>query len=149
MKVVTHLKAARVLITPEGSWCMDSRHNGQDQRCLLGALDAINSETRYAANKELYKTLQERFLAGNFPTTMHRTGGHGDFVDWRQRLSGEYSTDHPLAQFNNTTSQEQVLKLFDETIARLEGAVPAPTEPVKQEPKPEPVKVPERVLELV
>lgn len=146
MSLVSYLKAARAVITPENSWCMDSRHNNEGQRCLLGALDwALDSITysgvdRYNADKELYKTLQEKFKTGNFPTTSMRNGGHGRFEPWGQSLHDGYSLDRPLAQFNNTTSQAEVLKLFDDTIARLE--------PPKKAEKtlPAPVKV--RELEL-
>lgn len=163
MSVSSTLKAARALISAPGTWitCSTERMvqlpNGSlgVGYCAQGAIQCgmTRGEHIHPTTKVLGTILKKRFEAGELPTPTMGPGGDPPlpWVRWfnRDEWMGV------LTQFNNSTSQEEVLKLFDEAIAMAErdegiqAAVPAPTEPVKQEPKPEPVKVPERVLELV
>lgn len=158
MSVLSALKAAKRLISSPGTWTTGRLKRDTDcgeAYCALGALlFTDDGKEYYTARAAVANLLFRRFDQGKLPTATAGPGNQSP-TGWNI-LMGRRDEERMIAQFNNSTSQEEVLKLFDEAIAvaeRDEGyipeAVPAPTEPVKQEPKPEPVKVPERVLELV
>lgn len=158
---VSLLKTAKLLISGPNSWTkgvLKRTTSKGESYCALGAVVFSNSTIVGDACDTidaLASVLRHRFAQGALPTPTQGSGGDR-IIPWEKLVAAGVGTENNrlVAQFNNSTSQKAVLELFDEAIAQAEkeegiqAAVPVP-EPVKREPKPEPVKVPERVLELV
>lgn len=148
---ISLLRAARKLISGPNSWTTGilRRESAEgNSYCALGAVIFSNSNIigdSSASIETLASVLRKRFAQEGLPRATHGSGGE-QVYPW-EKLVHSYEANQLVAQFNNSTSQKEVLKLFDEAIASVDGGQPAEPSPAK-EPKPEPVKVPEKVLEF-
>lgn len=130
MSLSTGLKSARGLISGAGCWVrnvmfMATRDNKMAY-CALGACFYADIAQRHHFELALMRVLKARFLADSLPHPL--TGPSGAPPrPWADLFAKD---DHSaIAQFNNSTSQQAVLELFDEAIAdaeRAEGIVQKP-----------------------
>ena len=124
-KIADRLRAARALISKPGTWIINESHrviDGKDAYCATGAILHTGGEFPSYLNaiQSLAKTLQKRFKLGGLPTPIYGGGGYRP-LPWGTVISN-MSPAACVTQFNNSTSQAEVLALFDETIADLEGS---------------------------
>lgn len=120
MTVAQDLKAARALISGKGAWCkfIDIKINadGKPSYCALGAISiALQS---YAVDLQIdavATVLKQRWHRGKLPTPIYSGGGAAP-IPWSAAFAPHNSPGVAIAQFNNSTSQAEVLALFDEVI---------------------------------
>ncbi len=155
MSLVQDLKAARALISAPGTWCINQVQKFTatgTAYCALGALNEVSTRSLIRAAAPLHNALNRRFLTGRLPKPVYSGGGCPP-ISWDRLFDHSCSPSSQsylevVAQFNNSTSQAEVLALFDEAIADEEAKAATPlfdfSPPVKA---PEPVAVRERVLE--
>lgn len=126
MKLSEQLRAARAHIEQPGTWNagdQDRRIGGVMTHCALGAIGAAYAYHHPANEKlrnALYQTLLGRHHTGNLPTPTYGSS-MSNATAW-DKLFGMGPTlgSAVIAQFNNSTSQADVLALFDEAIADAE-----------------------------
>lgn len=146
------LRAARALISEPGTNIKFVGYKylpeGRTAFCANGALQYVGYFN--TTSSAIFAVLKRRFEAGTLPTPTF-SGGRGAPIPWGQIMNkGEYVAGHAIAQFNNSTDQEQVLALFDEAIADAEGDEGHPAAPAAPEkPQPEAPPVPKPVSEPV
>lgn len=122
MKLSEQLRAARAHIEQPGTWNAGSQDriiDGVMTHCALGAINAssLNDQDANAVQAALQNVLRRRFMNG---TIAEATYGSCMLPphSWGVLIALEYGA--AIAQFNNSTSQADVLALFDEAIADAE-----------------------------
>ncbi len=144
-EVSQKLKEARALISEPGTWCTGhayAHREGKIASCAYGAIARAyggNNPCLYPrqypeAVQAVKRVLEKRYFMGALPLPRFSSGNKPPHP-WSELL-GMSDGEWAIAQFNNSTSQAEVLALFDEAIADCE--------PKAQEP----VVVAERELEL-
>lgn len=170
-QVADALQKTRNLISQPGTWIINEAHQigpaGQHQFCVHGAMSTASRYLMIGVPIRLlhaacYNVLKRRWLAGVLPEPKFSGGGRPP-VAWVTLFTNPfYQKAQAVVQFNNSTSQAEVLQLLDEAIAEAEASgrppQPAPDEapigepPPPEEPTPEPDEPEDeptaRVLEL-
>ncbi len=150
MNTLQVLNAARALISRPNGWVINvtDRNNkdGTYAHCAQGAVLAVKGLSRgyNEAFDALVKPLRRKYETGTLPTAVYGGGGTKPKT-WEDALAG--NGWYAIAQFNNSTSQAEVVALFDEAIADEEAKLA----PKLVDLTPKPVKAPpvrERELEL-
>lgn len=118
MTVAQDLKAARARISGKGSWCkfhdIHIDADGKPSYCALGAM--LCNALLYAIGLQVYavaSVLRQRWLRGELPIPIYSGGGAAP-IPWPEVFLSSGAA--AIAQFNNSTSQAEVLALFDEAI---------------------------------
>jgi len=148
-----NLRKARALISEPGTniknYAKVVLEGNKAAYCATGALTEICGADRNAELMALHAVLKRRYFSSSLPTPTH-SGGGGRPISWASLINQSIGWAGPaIAQFNNSTDQEQVLALFDEAIADVEAAEGTPSQPQPEEPAPtpEPMPVPAPVPE--
>jgi hypothetical protein len=129
--LVNDLKAARARISEPGTWCTEVLHahiNGKVAHCAVGALGGVWMKS----GKALFGVLQRRHFMGTLPTPTIGAGGQMPRPWCTLFNDPDNCTAWAIAQFNNSTSQADVLALFDEAIA---DNTPQPEQPKEVAPQ--------------
>lgn len=125
MSLSTDLRAARALIAR--GWCINQGRRETPQGyeyCALGAIGTAligHCDRQVLVETALGNVLKRRFDADTLPPPVF--GGCGSTPHpWSVFFTDAASRPAVIAQFNNSTSQQAVLELFDEAIADAEQA---------------------------
>jgi len=126
MKLSQELRQARLNITGEGHWVTGALHttteHNTDAYCSIGAFKEIENEVFCKGVTALFVVLQRRYFAGELPKPVKSGGNNTPFKwDFLFNLKSSFREQMVIAQFNNSTSQADVLDLFDEAIAEVEA----------------------------
>lgn len=148
MKLSELLTASKQAILKDG-WCAGHRNNGRGEHCALGGIDtgiynlrelgfisgygSIHDAqvTQYLA---LYEVLKERFETGTLPVATYGSCMMAP-NKWADLFIDDRNTGTAICQFNNSTSEKDVLDLFDVAINRAkanEGAAAVEKKEEKQ-----------------
>lgn len=138
------LKAARAVIAGPFAWTQNQLTRSMGDviaYCAQGALYKSNASEQ--AIEALVAVLARRLEANSLPTPTCGPG-HSAPQPWKTWWGIEhapYCGWGALAQFNNSTSQEAVLDLFDEAIRDAEAAEQPGLPLVDMTPKPLPASI--------
>lgn len=121
MTTLEILKAARAVV--KRGWCTGTIDDRHGNHCAIGAI-GVAARTRglliTSAEKELLETILSRHSRGELPPLRFGSCNRPILpVDVECMISRR--SDELIAAFNNSTDKQSVLRLFDETIARLEA----------------------------
>jgi len=140
VKLSQELRQARLNITGEGNWTVGTLHRPKMSGkgfayCALGAVIVKDGYLLFMMDftkktDALFAVLQRRYLAGELPEpvfggSMSSPQPWALMFSWDQkcgdRTSNQMNREQAITQFNNSTSQADVLDLFDEAISDAEA----------------------------
>ncbi len=149
MSTVKILKEAKALINQPNGWIINEAvHKNKDGTYAFCAQGAVSTCYEHGKINDAYSALasvlRRRWLQGQLPEPIYGGGGCRPRT-WEGAFEGHGW--YAIAQFNNSTSQAEVVALFDEAIADEEAKL-APLPLLDFTPKPVKAPVRERELEL-